>query len=207
MKTYLTVGLMAVGVVAAAQPVQAASLAICASTTCGSPSGSTTFTLNDFSEGFDVNGSQVQIGLDSPASTSVPQEGSFVDGAAENTFSGSWVDIGQSTPESETVFFTGVSGRISDVLNFNYSTDGYIGTVSGYVITGTLTVAGLAAVGITPTAMAPEGKLFTFDNAFITSSIQTAIPEPSTWALMMLGFAGLGYAGWRRGAKIRAATA
>jgi hypothetical protein len=25
-----------------------------------------------------------------------------------------------------------------------------------------------------------------------------AIPEPSTWALMVLGFAGLGFAGWRR---------
>jgi len=25
----------------------------------------------------------------------------------------------------------------------------------------------------------------------------TAVPEPSTWAMMLLGFAGLGYAGWR----------
>jgi hypothetical protein len=26
------------------------------------------------------------------------------------------------------------------------------------------------------------------------------VPEPSTWALMLLGFAGLGFAGWRRAA-------
>jgi PEP-CTERM motif len=26
----------------------------------------------------------------------------------------------------------------------------------------------------------------------------TAVPEPSTWAMMLLGFAGLGYAGYRR---------
>jgi hypothetical protein len=26
---------------------------------------------------------------------------------------------------------------------------------------------------------------------------QPAAPEPSTWAMMLLGFAGLGYAGWR----------
>ena len=28
-----------------------------------------------------------------------------------------------------------------------------------------------------------------------------AIPEPSTWAMMLLGFAGLGYAAWRGGRK------
>jgi hypothetical protein len=28
----------------------------------------------------------------------------------------------------------------------------------------------------------------------------TPVPEPSTWALMLLGFAGLGFAGWRRAA-------
>ncbi len=28
--------------------------------------------------------------------------------------------------------------------------------------------------------------------------IPFAVPEPSTWALMMLGFAGLGFAGYRR---------
>jgi PEP-CTERM motif len=32
-----------------------------------------------------------------------------------------------------------------------------------------------------------------------TPAIPTAVPEPSTWALLLLGFAGLGYAGFRRG--------
>ncbi len=31
----------------------------------------------------------------------------------------------------------------------------------------------------------------------------TAVPEPSTWAMMLMGFAGLGYAGYRRSAKPR----
>ncbi len=26
----------------------------------------------------------------------------------------------------------------------------------------------------------------------------TSVPEPSTWAMMLLGFAGLGFAGYRR---------
>ena len=31
----------------------------------------------------------------------------------------------------------------------------------------------------------------------------SSVPEPSTWAMMMLGFVGLGYAAFRRGAKSR----
>jgi hypothetical protein len=32
-------------------------------------------------------------------------------------------------------------------------------------------------------------------------------PEPSTWAMMLLGFAGVGFLGYRRGARARAAAA
>jgi PEP-CTERM motif len=32
----------------------------------------------------------------------------------------------------------------------------------------------------------------------VTTNGMTPVPEPSTWALMLLGFAGLGFAGWRR---------
>jgi hypothetical protein len=32
----------------------------------------------------------------------------------------------------------------------------------------------------------------------VTTKGTTPVPEPSTWALMLLGFAGLGFAGWRR---------
>jgi hypothetical protein len=32
-----------------------------------------------------------------------------------------------------------------------------------------------------------------------------AVPEPSTWAMLLVGFAGLGYAGWRRGRRAAAA--
>jgi len=35
----------------------------------------------------------------------------------------------------------------------------------------------------------------------------TSVPEPSTWAMMALGFAGLGYAAFRRSAKARALAA
>jgi hypothetical protein len=35
----------------------------------------------------------------------------------------------------------------------------------------------------------------------------SSVPELSTWAMMALGFAGLGYAAFRRGAKARALAA
>jgi hypothetical protein len=77
------------------------------------------------------------------------------------------------------------------------------------MISGMLSAADLAGVGITPTATAPEGQLFVFDNAFIEARVlgAAATPEPSTWAMMMLGFAGLGYWGWRRSARARPARA
>ena len=53
------------------------------------------------------------------------------------------------------------------------------------------------------------------DRFFTASSTKNAfefdmgssVPEPSTWAMMMLGFVGLGYAAFRRGAKARALAA
>jgi hypothetical protein len=39
----------------------------------------------------------------------------------------------------------------------------------------------------------------------LVSSISGTIPEPSTWAMMLLGFAGLGYVGFRRTRKVRVA--
>ena len=208
MKSLLTIGLAAIGLaLTAAQPAQAAFVLICPSTDCGSPSGTTTFTVGDFEEGFDVNGTQVTIGLGKSANPSVSQAGSFVDGAAKNTFSGSWIDDGASTPVSATVFFTDPSGAISDVLSYTFAPSaGNLGSLSGFIISGMLSAADLAGVGITPTATAPEGQLFIFDNAFVEAHVLgAAVPEPSTWAMMMLGFAGLGYAGWRRSAKARPA--
>lgn len=33
---------------------------------------------------------------------------------------------------------------------------------------------------------------------YITSGVVTGVPEPATWAMMLVGFAGLGFAGYRR---------
>ena len=45
------------------------------------------------------------------------------------------------------------------------------------------------------------------DTVSFQSDFESTVPEPSTWAMLLLGFAGLGYAGWRRTAKRQAALA
>jgi Protein of unknown function (DUF642)/PEP-CTERM motif len=43
------------------------------------------------------------------------------------------------------------------------------------------------------------------DNVSVVETSPGGVPEPSTWAMMLVGFAGLGYAGYRRARKPRAA--
>lgn len=50
-----------------------------------------------------------------------------------------------------------------------------------------------------------DGFEFALDN--LTTRAVSAIPEPSTWALMLLGFAGVGYAGYYRSKNGRIAPA
>ena len=39
-------------------------------------------------------------------------------------------------------------------------------------------------------------------NTALDVSLSTGTPEPSTWAMMLLGFAGLGFMAYRRGARL-----
>jgi hypothetical protein len=39
-----------------------------------------------------------------------------------------------------------------------------------------------------------------------TAAVTAAVPEPSTWAMMLLGFAGLAFAGWRARGGFRLAA-
>jgi hypothetical protein len=52
-------------------------------------------------------------------------------------------------------------------------------------------------VVFTPTTT--DGPFIQFDNIGINNV--SAVPEPSTWAMMILGFAGIGFMSYRRKSK------
>jgi hypothetical protein len=49
-----------------------------------------------------------------------------------------------------------------------------------------------------------ETHLVSGDTVTVDFSSSVLTPEPSTWAMMLLGFAGLGYVGYRRAREQRA---
>ena len=52
------------------------------------------------------------------------------------------------------------------------------------------------------------GRFVTEDGGFVTiTAAPPPVPEPSTWAMMLVGFAGLGYAAFRRKGAGRAISA
>ena len=68
-----------------------------------------------------------------------------------------------------------------------------------------LTVAGLSLKGSTINVQPNAGSepwIFVSEAQFFSS----AVPEPSTWAMMLLGFAGLGFAGYRKAKAVASAA-
>jgi hypothetical protein len=72
-----------------------------------------------------------------------------------------------------------------------------------------VTVDGLFSLGtlIAPLAEDVAGKKTTFyDTSWTnTGAVNVSAPEPSTWAMMLIGFAGLGFVGYRKAHSARTA--
>jgi hypothetical protein len=96
--------------------------------------------------------------------------------AAETFFKGHSLLLGRIAAGSQSI-------KIDYLLNYNYNYPSF--TYGGFGFTYDLASSAVAA---TPIATA-------FDFPVSQSS---TIPEPSTWAMMLLGFTGLGYASMRR---------
>ena len=46
-----------------------------------------------------------------------------------------------------------------------------------------------------------NSEAFAFTYSLATPGVMAAVPEPSTWAMMLIGFAGLGFMAYRRTKK------
>jgi hypothetical protein len=51
---------------------------------------------------------------------------------------------------------------------------------------------------ITPIAAKGGTDIFSLEEAVALNSVVIGTPEPSTWAMMLLGFVGLGFVGYRK---------
>jgi PEP-CTERM motif len=64
------------------------------------------------------------------------------------------------------------------------------GAISAFMEIGGETIAGMTLI--------PGTYTFSLPNDTITLEIGSPVPEPASWAMMLIGFAGLGFAGYRR---------
>ena len=99
------------------------------------------------------------------------------------------------------------TGAISDIVGV--PTDGTLAFISDPADFSGFTLVGGTEENSSPleiTGLLGPAEQSAGFTAFFQSDLN-AVPEPATWAMSMLGFAGLAFAGWRRAGKREAALA
>jgi hypothetical protein len=96
---------------------------------------------------------------------------------------------------SDNGALVGSSVTIAPSGPYGTSFVGVVGPWEPYTLSFTPTTSGIATIALVDTNTAYSGNDFSI----------AAIPEASTWAMMALGFAGLGFAGYR-GSRNKAAA-
>jgi hypothetical protein len=101
-------------------------------------------------------------------------------------------DVGFDCAAEKDAVFAEASG-LQLLISFKYAVDGSDTTTDNDHDFGTTTFSG--SISYSPIPMG-QAESVSFGNVKVV--VTDSIPEPSTWALMLLGFAGLGFAGYRR---------
>jgi PEP-CTERM motif len=104
----------------------------------------------------------------------------------DDSNNGQGADLPSDTPGNLIHTFTNTATTVVDLFSDNFA-----GLVSD---SGPFSMTEQAIFMLTP-----FGQLINRGQ----TEIKSAVPEPSTWAMMLLGFAGLGYAGFRKARSIR----
>jgi len=125
--------------------------------------------------------------------------------ASYGSLSGGGLNITLATPIMKT--WTGAFGSFTETLTKLVEIDRGVNAIS-FFLTGTVTGGAFhdtpATLQFSLTQAGGPGNVV---SASFTDHATSSVPEPSTWAMMALGFAALGYAGLRRSRKDRSAFA
>ena len=116
---------------------------------------------------------------------------------------------------SNLAFFEYDTGGGASSLGFINTLPAPIGVFSVTVCSGAPSVLSLACsnggsnpVSTRAAIVIGDSVVFTPDLTTVTlvSSVSTSVPEASTWAMMLVGFAGLGFAAYRQRTKLAGST-
>jgi hypothetical protein len=175
--------------------------------------GQNNFTLGDITWTL-VSGSAATAKGTTPNVSAAPLGmGTGPDGTTYMSVEGGGVESATwATPQTSLSLYWGSIDGNSNLNSLAVTVDGYTLTGADLITLGALgagnqtspadnqwvTIAGLGA--FTQVSFSSTSNAFEF-------SLGSGVPEPSTWAMMGLGFAGLGLMGWRESRKTAARTA
>ena len=141
-----------------------------------------------------VGNSQVKIGTDSNGAQPFGTSGNYL-----SVLGGGSIDISFSSRNSISFYW----GSVDTYNSIVFHTDG-----GNVLLTGSQ-VSPLLPTGCQGSSSCNGYVTFTSDSAFSSVTLSSclnsfeltnisAVPEPSTWAMMILGFLGLGFFGYRK---------
>jgi hypothetical protein len=179
--------------------------------------GQNNFTLGDITWTLVSGAAGTAKGTTSGVSAAPLGMGTGPDGTTYMSVQGGGVELASwaTSQTSLSIYWGSIDGDVGGNNNINslaITVDGYTLTGVDLVSLGALgtgnqnlpgdnqwvTITGLGA--FTQVSFSSTGNAFEF-------SLGSGVPEPSTWAMIALGFAGLGFMGWRGSRKTAAHAA
>jgi len=145
-----------------------------------------TVSANDFEFGLTVNGVPFQQGLGNPATGTFPETNGI-------TFSGQWIDQGQTTPGAHTIYLVEAFDHtlISDILQYTLDTSGGHGFINGSFVSDNENNLGRLPPTLPPgsSVFIENGQVLDFSAPFLTAQVLSdfEVPEPGAASILLLG--------------------